>query len=197
MLSASGFLSRSAAAARTTSSVSITTFAENNTAGQAQRSYIYLNGVPLAVVNSFGQIDYVLSSHLGQPQKMVNSGGLLIWDQVTDEFGQLVSQQVGQSSDNALRFPGQIADAATGLYYNYFRDYEPGLGRYIQPDPIGVKGGIDPYGYAAERPVVAIDPLGLKVVFAGNAATQAALGDAYAAVGTTPRGQQLEQTLEN
>jgi RHS repeat-associated protein len=29
----------------------------------------------------------------------------------------------------------------TGLYYNYFRTYDPQTGRYIEPDPVGLKGG--------------------------------------------------------
>lgn len=38
------------------------------------------------------------------------------------------------------RFPGQYYDAETGHNYNYYRDYDPGTGRYIEPDPIGVTG---------------------------------------------------------
>ena len=35
-----------------------------------------------------------------------------------------------------LRFPGQYFDVETGKHYNYFRDYEPAIGRYIQSDPL-------------------------------------------------------------
>jgi RHS repeat-associated protein len=44
-----------------------------------------------------------------------------------------------------LRFPGQYYDAETGLSYNYFRDYDPVVGRYVQIDPIGQHGGINTY----------------------------------------------------
>jgi RHS repeat-associated protein len=67
-----------------------------------------------------------------------------------------------------LRFPGQQYDAATGLHYNYFRDYEPGTGGYVESDPIGLKGGLNPYGYALQNPLRYTDPEGL--------ATEAALG---------------------
>lgn len=40
-----------------------------------------------------------------------------------------------------VRLPGQYFDTETGLNYNYFRDYEPGTGRYVEFDPIGLKGG--------------------------------------------------------
>jgi RHS repeat-associated protein len=60
-----------------------------------------------------------------------------------------------------LRFPGQYFDQATNLHYNYFRDYDPRLGRYIESDPIGLAGGINTYAYADSNPVSGVDPLGL------------------------------------
>ncbi|URL60391.1 RHS repeat-associated core domain-containing protein [Luteibacter flocculans] len=59
-----------------------------------------------------------------------------------------------------LRFPGQRYDAATGLHYNYYRDYDPATGRYVQVDPIGLAGGLNPYLYANGSPLKFIDPSG-------------------------------------
>lgn len=48
----------------------------------------------------------------------------------------------------SLRFTGQVFDADTGLHYNYFRDYDPWTGSYIQSDPIGLEGGVNTFtGY--------------------------------------------------
>ena len=45
-----------------------------------------------------------------------------------------------------LRFPGQYADAETGLFDNWHRTYDPSIGRYLTPDPIGLAGGLNLFG---------------------------------------------------
>jgi len=62
--------------------------------------------------------------------------------------------------------PGQYADKETNTSYNYFRDYDPAIGRYVQSDPIGLRGGLNTFGYAAQNPVDNIDPVGLQIATA-------------------------------
>jgi len=57
--------------------------------------------------------------------------------------------------------PGQYYDSKTGLHYNYFRTYDPSTGRYIESDPIGLRGGINTYVYSDGSPIINIDPYGL------------------------------------
>ncbi|MCP4043727.1 MAG: RHS repeat-associated core domain-containing protein [Gammaproteobacteria bacterium] len=57
--------------------------------------------------------------------------------------------------------PGQYFDNETGLHYNYFRDYDPSTGRYIESDPIGLIGGLNTYEYANSDPIFWTDPMGL------------------------------------
>lgn len=61
-----------------------------------------------------------------------------------------------------LRFPGQYYDQESGLNYNYFRDYDPAMGRYVQSDPIGLGGGLNTFGYVGANSLVNIDPYGLR-----------------------------------
>jgi len=60
-------------------------------------------------------------------------------------------------------YPGQYFDQETGLHQNYFREYDPKTGRYIQADPIGLRGGLNTFLYVAANPLRFIDPWGLKL----------------------------------
>ena len=60
-------------------------------------------------------------------------------------------------------------------HYNYFRDYDPSIGRYIESDPIALTGGINLYSYA-KSPLTDTDPLGLMGRASGAAVARPAPG---------------------
>jgi RHS repeat-associated protein len=74
---------------------------------------------------------------------------------------------------NNLRFPGQYADAETGLLYNFHRYYDPKIGRYVRTDPIGFDAGhVNLYEYVSSNPLNKRDPQGLRVDEPGKAEEQ-------------------------
>jgi RHS repeat-associated protein len=48
--------------------------------------------------------------------------------------------------------------------YNYFRDFDPQTGRYIESDPVGLRGGLNTYAYVSSAPTTLIDPWGLSEI---------------------------------
>ncbi|MCP3675369.1 MAG: hypothetical protein GY829_12965, partial [Gammaproteobacteria bacterium] len=98
------------------------------------------------------------TDHLATPRKATNEAGQVVWQWESEAFGNALPQSSGIAVN--LRFPGQYYDAGTGLYYNYFRYYDPEVGRYITSDPIGLQGGLNTYGYVGGNPINVIDPTG-------------------------------------
>jgi RHS repeat-associated protein len=101
---------------------------------------------------------YLHTDHLGAVVKATDGDQGLVWDAERRPFGErrVTTALVGV----ALGFPGQYFDEESGNYYNYFMDYDPGTGRYLQSDPIGLKGGLNTYLYANANPLSWVDPDG-------------------------------------
>jgi RHS repeat-associated protein len=109
----------------------------------------------------------IQTDHLGTPQAVTDEHQDIVWQARISPFGQAkvvharASAETGKAFDLTLRLPGQVFDSETGLNQNYFRDYDPTLGRYTTPDPMGVDGGVNPFAYVNNNPLTGIDPLGL------------------------------------
>jgi RHS repeat-associated protein len=109
--------------------------------------------------NHATDVFYAHTDHLGTVVKLTDESGQLAWDAERLPFGE--TRVLTERVEMPLRLPGQYYDEESGLYYNYFRDYDPSTGRYIQSDPIGLEGGSNTYAYAGGNPLRHIDPLGL------------------------------------
>ena len=138
--------------------------------GTRIREYIWLDDTLVAVRANLNAttFQYVLTDHLGTPRAIVHpttNAILWRWDLTPSAFGDHAAQTDPDGNGVAytfnLRYPGQYYDEDTGLHYNYFRDYDPSTGRYLQSDPIGLAGGVATFSYVSSSPIQRTDPLGL------------------------------------
>ena len=143
------------------------------------REYIWLPGAeiaptfaahvpvdrPLAVVDGVNTptpvTTWVHVDHLHRPVKMTDAAKLQVWDAVWSPFG--APHAITGPAALDARFPGQWFQIESALHYNWHRHYDPTLGRYTQPDPLGFVDGPSVYGYAKARPQQLTDPDGRQV----------------------------------
>jgi RHS repeat-associated protein len=139
--------------------------AEADSAGNVIKSYGYRPGSTWTTDPLFMKVGseyyFYQNDHLGTPQKLTAVNGAVVWSAKYSSFGE-AEVDLSSSVTNNLRFPGQYFDEETGLHYNYFRYYDPKLGMYLRPDPIGLIGGLNLYIYALNNPVKLLDALGLE-----------------------------------
>ncbi|KWF78107.1 hypothetical protein WL93_25635 [Burkholderia diffusa] len=107
---------------------------------------------------------YYHCDQIGTPQELTDEAGEVAWSARYQAWGE-AREVIGEAARkagiaNPLRFAGQYFDRETGLHYNRHRYYDPGSGRFVSKDPIGLAGGINAYLYA-DDPTGWIDPLGL------------------------------------
>lgn len=133
---------------------------EKPSAGRGDADYIYLDdGRPLAVFcPSSRTLSYLQTDLIGAPQMATGESGSVVWQASYTPFGEGKPQ--GSITQN-LRMPGQYYDAETGLCQNWFRDYAPGLGRYVESDPLGLTVDGSTYDYVQDDPLPSSDPTGL------------------------------------
>ncbi|MDM4766845.1 RHS repeat-associated core domain-containing protein [Pelomonas sp. SE-A7] len=150
--------------------------------GSASMEYIWLADLPIAAVRTAGtgtpEVFYIHADHLGAPRVAVDQQNRLRWRWAGEPFGAWPAEanpsNVGELK-LSLRFPGQQYDEFIGTHYNYFRDYDPTTGRYVQSDPIGLQGGVNTYAYVDDNPLNYSDPLGLFTTLNHVSITIAAL----------------------
>lgn len=99
----------------------------------------------------------IITDLVGTPTELVTPDGDLAWHARRTLWGAPAN---GSGSLTPLRFPGQYADAETGLNYNLLRYYDPTTGRYASQDPLGLEPAPNPNTYVS-NPTAEVDPLGL------------------------------------
>jgi RHS repeat-associated protein len=148
------------------------------------RDYVWLDGRPLVQLEYNGATSaprayYFHVDHLGTPRKLTSAEGATVWSAVVQPYGDITETKTpdpvtGQTVVTNLRLPGQYDERLLGSvglqgpYYNWNRWYLPSVGRYLELDPIALRGrfngafGPDWYNYANGNPLRYTDPWGLE-----------------------------------
>lgn len=143
---------------------------EYDASGALFQETVWMGDIPIAALWPDGSggvtVTYIHTDHLNTPREITRTTDhVVLWRWRSDPFGTDMSEEDvdGDSVDLRyyLRFPGQFFDFSSGLHYNYFRDYDPMTGRYVESDPIGLDGGTNTYAYSLSSPIRFQDPQGL------------------------------------
>ena len=131
--------------------------------GAAITDYLYLGDQPIATLTpGANALAFIHSDRLGTPQRVTNAAQTVVWRANYEPFGAVhASSSQTTAATQDLRFPGQEFEFETGWHQNWFRDYSPALGRYLESDPIGLSGGLNTYAYANSDPIGRTDRQGL------------------------------------
>jgi RHS repeat-associated protein len=137
----------------------LTALATDNTGASAGSSAVNVTVTRRELKAYFIHVD-----HLNTPRLIADEQQRVVWrwDQ-QEPFGDSVPDENPSglgTFEFPGRLPGQYFDKETNLHYNYFRDFDPALGRLIESDPLGIQAGINTYLYAWD-PLLQIDPEGL------------------------------------
>ena len=146
---------------------------EYDSTGKPLREYVWLGSKPLAVFTPAGSplnyaaapaVYYIHADHIDTPRIVLDQNNGVRWRWLAEPFGTTAAEtnpaNLGAFTFN-LRFPGQYFDQESGLHYNHHRDYDSSIGRYVESDPVGLRGGVNTYAYVDGDPIQFVDPNGL------------------------------------
>lgn len=141
---------------------------EYDGSGNLIQETVWLGNIPVATIQPSGSsiaIYYVVTDQLDTPREVVRpSDNAPMWSWFSDPFGVESPNENPQGIGTFtydLRFPGQIAGAWGSTYQNFMRNYDPQIARYVESDPLGLRGGsFSTYVYANGNPISYRDPSG-------------------------------------
>jgi RHS repeat-associated protein len=119
-----------------------------------------------------GEVFTYVNDHLGMPKELIDPAGMVAWSAAHSAWGKVVEtradaigeQNRGRKVDSPFRLLGQVADEETGLCFTRFRCFDPEVGRWLSPDPLGFEGGWNLFGFDGS-PTNHNDPFGLATGF--------------------------------
>jgi RHS repeat-associated protein len=119
-----------------------------------------------------GSVFVYVNDPTGAPRELVDARGDVVWAGRLSPWGRLLDEKT-PTERQAIRPPfrllGQVHDEDADLTCSKFRWWDAGVARWLSPDPIGIQGGPDHFGWGGD-PLVHADPLGLSCYLLNNTA---------------------------
>jgi RHS repeat-associated protein len=150
---------------------------EYDATGKLVQEVVWLGNTPVATLRPQAgstatpvaiDVYYIHTDHLNTPRVITRpSDNKRVWEWRSLPFGEAMPNESPEglpAFTSHLRFPGQEWEAELGLSQNWFRTYDGQTGRYVQSDPIGLRGGLNTFGYVAAQPLKFVDPTG-EIIF--------------------------------
>ena len=133
--------------------------AEYDASGTLTARYVYGAGL-VATRSSDGKNYYYAYDGFGQTRQLSGSDGAVANAYDYDPFGGLLANQ--ESTPNPYRYAGRrgVVQETNGLLFMKTRYYDAASGRFVSPDSLGYRGGINLYAYCYNSPVLYVDPVG-------------------------------------
>ncbi len=114
---------------------------------------------PVAMVTAAGATTFFHKDRKGSIVAMADTSGARVEGPYTyDAYGNCfvgsttTSCTTLPSTTEPFRYTGQRYDAETGLMYYRARYYAPGIGRFVETDPVGYKPDVNWYSYVGNDP---------------------------------------------
>ena len=139
--------------------------ASNNTTKAYTRGLDFGGGIGSMIsqnytANNTAVTQYYDYNDLGAVADLTTSTGASAASYNYDAFGNLLVPQASGDTNRYL-FSTKEFDSREGLEYFGARYYDPEIGRWLTPDPLGFVNGPDEYAYCGNNPINCVDPLGL------------------------------------
>jgi RHS repeat-associated protein len=130
------------------------------TNGQVTK-YVTVPGLGVVAKRVGNTTFWLHTDRLGSIQVVSDAAGAEVLRRTYRPYGETIADSTGHVESRG--WIEQRHDEETSLTYLHARYYDPALGTFLSPDPLGPAGSLNSHGYASGNPITLKDPTGLLV----------------------------------